>query len=260
MTESKKMSEFNALDIVLDSHTIPVLDDGPSNTIATADSIRRNRAAQCSYLNGAFPEFENVKDALDYLLYTPLSANLTITSPNPTTILLGTTVESVSLSWTIEGGYSLTSQILNQGIGSISTDLRSYTQSNANLTQDTTYTLSVQDELSSDSGSASILFRNLYYIGGLSQPSSNQADIRALPSSFASGRNRSFVSNPAGNFICFAYPLRFGLASINVNGLLNTAFSIQTLSITNSAGFSENYYVYTSNTIQFGTGINITVN
>lgn len=256
MAESQKMSDFDIITQVLDTQFIPLLD--PGNAIATADVIRTNRAQQCKYTTTSVPTLTNVKEALDYLLYKGPVVNLSISNPSGTQ-LLGTVINSVTLNWTITSGNSIQSQVLNNGIGTVTPSLRSYTQSSLNLSADTTYALTVNDGTSSVTASSSILFRNLYYIGTPNQTPTTSTAVRAIASSYTSSRSTSFTSNPSGNYICFAYPSRFGDAVVNVNGLLNTAFTKQTISVINAANYSENYNVYTSNTLQQGSGIILSI-
>lgn len=260
MASSKKTSEFDLVDLVTDEEIVPLLSEGPSNKIAYAGEVRKNRSTQCSYGNTQFPDFENVKDALDYLLYSAPPLSLSFSVPSSTTILLGTTITTITLNWTLPSNVTLVSQSFNQGIGSVSPSLRTLTRSSLSLTSDTTYTLTVNDGISSVSASAGLIFRNLYYVGTPSSPPTDSAEVRALSAgTYAGGRQTSFTSNPLGNHICFAYPARFGAAAINVNGLLNTAFTLQTIEVTNGADFTEDYYVHTSNTIQNGSGINLQI-
>ncbi len=260
MASSKKTSEFDLIDVVTDDEVVPLLSSGPSNKIAYAGEVRKNKSTQCSYTNTQFPPFANVKDALDYLLYTAPPLSLSFSVPSSTTILLGTTITTITLNWTLPSTTTLVSQSFNQSIGSISPSLRALTINGLSLTSDISYTLTVNDGTSSVSASAGLVFRNLYYIGTPSSPPTNSTQVRALSAgTYANGRQTSFISNPLGNYICFAYPSRFGEATINVNGLLNTAFTLQTIAVTNAAAFTENYYVYTSNTVQGGSNIQLTL-
>lgn len=260
MAISKKTSEFDLIDVVTDEEVVPLLSTGPLNKIAYAGEVRKNKSTQCSYTNTQFSNFANVKDALDYLLYAAPPLSLYFSVPSTTTLLLGTTVSTITLNWTLPSTTTLVSQSFNQSIGSVSPSLRTLTRNSLSLTSDISYTLTVNDGTSSVSASAGLAFRNLYYVGTPSSPPSNSTQVRAIDTgTYTNGRQRSFTSDPLGNYICFAYPSRFGQATINVNGLLNTAFTLQTISLTNAASFTENYYVYTSNTVQGGSGIQLTL-
>lgn len=54
------------------------------------------------------------------------------------------------------------------------------------------------------------------------------------------------VSPGAGQYIVYSYPNRLGTATFSVGGFAGGFNPPQTLSVTNSNGFSENYYMYRS--------------
>lgn len=260
MSESKKISEFSRLGDPIDTDTIPVVRSGVDNKISYVGDIRKNRSNQCSYVNPKFSSFENVQDVLDYLLYSASFLSLSITDPSSTTLLLGTTVTTLTFTWSLTPNVTLIGQAINQGVGDISPTLRAFTLNSLSLTSDIDYTLSADDGVSVVSSTAGLRFRNLYYVGTPSAVPTTSSAVRAISSGvFAEGRSRIFTSNPAGNYICFAYPSRFGESNISVNGLSSTAFGRATISVTNAAGYTEDYYVYTSFTLQQGTGIAVSI-
>lgn len=126
-----------------------------------------------------------------------------------------------------------------------------------------TYTVSgtrKDGEKESKSASCTILFQNKFYRGYAAQPSVvNSSFIRSLQhSGFASGRAFTFTQNAAsGTYIWYAYPKRFGEAtaymappgsSYNKGGFE----APEIVSVTNSSGYTEDYYVYRS----INTGLN----
>lgn len=188
-------------------------------------------------------------------LYTPISASL---SNNVGTVEKGVTVTSVGLSWSINK--TETSQSLNQGIGSLGIGSRSFVHTPVMLTSDTTYTLTCSDGTQTTNTSSTVAFRSRRWWGTDFNPTATSGLILALDNNeFSTTRAKSFTVNGEGEYIYYAYPASFGLATFTVNGLLNTAWTLTVVSHTNASGHTENYNVYRTNTVQNGTGINIVV-
>lgn len=79
-------------------------------------------------------------------------------------------------------------------------------------------------------------------------------DIATLQNSELSAtRLQTRTFNGGGKYMSFAYPASHGLATFNVNGLANTAFSYVIKPFTNTLGITEDYIVYRTNTVQNGT-------
>ena len=94
----------------------------------------------------------------------------------------------------------------------------------------------------------------------------NSSEIIALASSNTGGselsnsrlQTRTMDGNSQYIYICWLESLGDTNGFI-VNGLPNSAWTKQVVSFTNSYGHTENYITYRTNTVQFGTGINIEV-
>lgn len=167
---------------------------------------------------------------------------------------IGSTVNATVLTWTL-GGTTPTTQTLNQGLGLVpvgtltKTDLASYSVNR-------TYTLTVANANGSANASTSVLFENKRYWGPQAATSLNDAQVIALNSEFATtfiGFNHVIVC--ASQYIYFAFPQSFGVPNVNVNGLLNTAWTITARAFVNASGASVNYYIYRSNNLLTGTYI-----
>lgn len=188
-------------------------------------------------------------------LYTPISASI---SNNVGTVERGVTVTSVGLNWTINK--TEISQSLNQGIGSLGVGSRSFVHTPVLLTSDTTYTLTCNDGTQSANASTTVAFRQRRWWGTDFNATASSGLILSLANNeFSTSRAKSFTIDGDGEYIYYAYPSSFGLATFTVNGLLNTAWTLTVVSHTNASGFTENYNVYRTNTVQNGTGINIVV-
>jgi hypothetical protein len=63
----------------------------------------------------------------------------------------------------------------------------------------------------------------------------------------------------SSQYLCFAWPSTFGTPSFTVNGLPVTGWISVTVSYTNSQGYTSNYDIWTSEYLQSGTSIAVTV-
>lgn len=76
-------------------------------------------------------------------------------------------------------------------------------------------------------------------------------------------RKRLFQLNGDGEYIYYAYPQSLGQSNgtnypeFKTNGIINTAWELETINFTNSEGYTENYYVYRSTYKQNGYGIEV---
>jgi hypothetical protein len=169
---------------------------------------------------------------------------------------IGDTVASTTLNWTLSK--SETSQSINQGIGTILNGLRSYLYSTP-ITSNTTFTLSVSDGTTNPTASTTTSFLSRRYYGASSSSGVlSSSDILALSNSeLASDRSKNTTTNcTGGNRVVMAYPTSFGLATVkDGNGFVfqdwaNTSGGSSptpyVVSITNSFGYTQNYYVYQS--------------
>lgn len=171
---------------------------------------------------------------------------------------IGSTVTSTVLTWVLTGG-AITSQSLDNSIGSLSTSLRSYTNISS-YANNRTYTLSISDGTTSPTATSSVLFEHQRYWGVGASSGPSDANLIASSSEFATSRVKgAFSISPAAQYVWFAYPASFGAASFTVNGLLNTAWTLTTRNLVNASGNTTSYNVYVSNTVLTGT-YTLTVN
>jgi hypothetical protein len=93
-------------------------------------------------------------------------------------------------------------------------------------------------------------FYSTYYLGYVSSSSPTDANLYSAGYNFLNTANSRVTSgtlpNPSSSsYIVFAYPSRFGTASITVNGL-GITYNLTTRTVVNQSGYSETYYVYVS--------------
>lgn len=108
--------------------------------------------------------------------------------------------------------------------------------------------------LSTDSkyatATTSFNFYNTYYKGYVSSSSPSDADLYTAGYNIlntANSKNTSGTfSNPTvSSYIVFAYPSRFGTATITIGGLV-VSYNLTVRSFTNQSGYSELYNIYVS--------------
>lgn len=197
---------------------------------------------------------KSLKEILDELMY--IAPAITAFGANPSVVEKGTSVNSLVLNWTINK--AITEQSINQGIGTLDKALRTHTITSP-VTNNVTYTLTINDGKNSVNRNASISFRSKLYWGLSTLDTLTNAEVLTLNSELATSRVKTVSFNPTNQYIYIAMPTSFGTPSFKVNGLANDAWEVTPLSHTNSQNFSENYTIYRSQYVQNGSGINIEI-
>jgi hypothetical protein len=212
-------------------------------------------ASNVAYTNPAYPLLATVKDALDMLLYTSLTASM---SCAPTEAEIGSTVNSITLNWSYNK--AVTSQSIDQGIGALAIGLRTYNLTGQGLTISKTWTLTGSDGINTAHASASVMFKYPRYWGVDAQATPDQTLISNLSGELATSRAQSRTMDATGGrYLYFAWPSSFGEPSFIVNGFPNSAWIKTVVSFTNSSGYTSNYWVYRSQYLQNGSGITVVV-
>ena len=247
--------------------TWEALDAGTNDTVLTADDTDpkgvvwraptggggSTDADSVTYTTSADPSVVSVADALDKLLY--VAPNITSLSGGGS-YEIGSTVAGVHLAWSINK--AVTSQSLNNGIGALAVDARTYDYA-PDITSNITFTLTVSDGQTNDVASTSVQFLRKRYWGASASASLDNAGILALSSELTSSKNKSVTYDcTGGKYPYFCYPKSFGaLSAVTVGGLAFSDYTQTELSFTNASGHTELYYVTKFNGIQ--TGANIAV-
>lgn len=226
---------------------------GSYNDLTDIPEVLPSTAENVSYLNG---DITTVQEALDQLLYVaPRISSFT----GGNTYEIGSTVNTVTLNWTLNK--TVTSQSLNQGIGAIDATLRTYTISDAALTSNTTYTLTVSDGTNSATASTSLYFRYKRYWGTSANTELTNEEILALSQEYSTSRTQSRTFDcSGGQYFYLVIPTEFcsGI-SFKVNGLAFSAVVANTIEFTNASGYTASYNVYRPTNIQTGSAINVEV-
>lgn len=202
-------------------------------------------AADITYDNEDYP---TVESALNSLLYDAPTIITFINNQN--SVENGSTITSTQLDWTISG--TITSQSINQSVGSLATGLRTTTHSSSYSTN-RTYTLTISDGTTTTQKSTSITFLNSNYYGASANTSLNSSQVNALSHALASSRTQTRTITATAQYIYIAYPAAYGAATFTVNGLTNNDWTLSTQSHTNASGATVSYNVYRTNNLLTGT-------
>lgn len=202
------------------------------------------------------PTYDTVKKAIDFLLYTPPKINsFTI---DKTTAEKGSTVADVTLAWSVNK--TMTRLEIDNGVGDV-LGTATKTITGANLTSDTTYTLTAEDDKAATVTKAvSIKFLNSIYYGATTEEHTDDSTkILALEkSALATEKKLSYTFDcTGGKYITFAMPTTFGLSisDFKIGGLSNSAWDVETVNHTNASGHQEEYKVFRTHDKQNGSAI-----
>lgn len=173
--------------------------------------------------------------------------NITSFSHNAGTKEMGATVTSVNLTWAT----NKTPTTLTLDGETLDVALTSKALSGLSITKDNvkTWTLKATDERGAVSTkTTSISFQNGIYYGAAAVPDTiNSAFVMALANKLLHGtKNRTVpIAGGDGLYAWYAYPKRLGTSLFNIGGF-DYEYEVETVSFTNSFGYTENYYVYRS--------------
>lgn len=240
----------NAADIVTDTSEFQGKLSPADITVQRAldtldDLLGAGDAADITYDNATYP---TVESALNNILYN--APTITSFTNDQNSVENGSTITSTQLDWTISG--TITSQSINQGVGSIATGLRTKTHSSSYSTN-RTYTLTISDGTTTTTRNTTITFLNSNYYGVSANTSLTSGQVNALSNALASGRTQTRTITATSQYIYIAYPAAYGAATFTVNGLTNNDWTLSTQSHTNASGAMVSYNVYRTNNLLTGT-------
>jgi hypothetical protein len=119
-----------------------------------------------------------------------------------------------------------------------------------------TFTLNATDGATPVTNTITYYFYNYRFWGVSTVASSySEANVEGLANNeLSNSKAKSFTLAPgASEYIIYAYPSRLGTATFTVGGFEGGFQSPETVSITNAAGYTENYYVYRSTNANLGS-------
>ena len=193
--------------------------------------------------------------------YIDLIGSLTI---YPTTAEVGQVITNTTLNWSYNKG-TISSQSINNGIGALSVSLRTYIHSPIFISNTTTYTLTTSDGTNTITPSATLSYYHRRFWGVSINSFLTESEIESGSTELSNSKSKSITFNcTGGRRFWYAYPTYLGLASASVNGFPFSGWiggtTPQTISITNSYGYTENYYYYMVSNIQNGSAISTIFN
>lgn len=191
-------------------------------------------------------DYKNVKEVLDNLLYKDPVVTLT----GGGIYEKGTIVNSVELSWHINK--YVFSQILLPDIGEIDNTLRNYTIENANISEDTTYTLITNDGKTTVVNEAKILFKKHIYYGSSANLVLTNSEILNFSKNFETITKATTTFDCSGKkYIYFVIPVEYtDNISFKTNGFIFNDFSKSQIQLINESGYESEYTILRSNNIQ----------
>ena len=207
-----------------------------------------------TYTNDGYTGITNVKEALDYLLYTPLSIksfNISIDR----VLEKGRNVNGCVLNWS----YNKTIQEQTLTIGSsvipLSINNSTYSYSNV-ISNNISFTLKAKDERNKIVNSTiNIVYCNKIYWGASSSTTYNNSFLlnELNNSTISDNRNRTIRVNATSNqYIYYVIPSRLGTPIFKVGGFEGGFSKVSTISFTNIYNFTENYDIYRSDNVNLG--------
>ncbi len=101
---------------------------------------------------------------------------------------------------------------------------------------------------------ATLTWNNNRFYGVSSSGAATEVFIESLTSELSNSRAKTFaVTAGVSQKIYYSYPSRLGTATFTVGGFEGGFNLLGTVSVTNSSGFNENYYLYESTNANLGT-------
>ena len=186
------------------------------------------------------------QEALDELLYVPLTINLT--SNTQTALEIGTTINSVVFNWNYNK--DIVSQKFNNQ--ALEASLRSYTY-NLPFNSNQSFKLEANDGKGDFNKSISFNFLNGRYCGVSSSNIYDSDFIKTLSKELSSSKGKTFtVDCGEGQFIFYCVPTRFGNCSFKVGGFEGGFNKVNTIEFTNASGYVESYDIYKSTNSNLG--------
>lgn len=186
------------------------------------------------------------QEALDELLYVPLTINLT--SNIHTTLEIGTAINSVVFNW------SYNKDVISQKFNNqaLEASLRSYTY-NLPFNSNKSFKLEANDGKGDFNKSISFNFLNGRYCGVSSSNIYDSDFIKTLSKELSSSKGKTFtVDCGEGQFIFYCVPTRFGNCSFKVGGFEGGFNKVNTIEFTNASGYVESYDIYKSTNSNLG--------
>lgn len=190
------------------------------------------------------------KAKIEDLAYEPMA--ISAFSNNVNTVEMGSTVNAVTLNWTLNKNPK-SQKVDNTAVEAA---LRTLALNGQGIKADKTFTLSATDERDKTvTKTTSIRFYNGVYWGiGDAAQEIDSAFLLTLSKGLQATRAKSFtVVAGEGKHIFYAVPARYGACQFNVGGFDGGFNKVATIDFTNASGYTESYDVYKSTNVNLGS-------
>lgn len=235
-------------DVVIDVSGVKTVNgqapDGQGN-VQLEISSGASTAEEVSYGEGT------VKDALDQLLYVPITINSF--NNNVGSKEIGQTVTAVNLTWSTNK--TPTTLMLDNETLEVSAKSKSLTD--LSITSNKTWTLKATDEKGTTvSKSTGITFMHKRYWGKGTVDASgcDSAFVLTLSGELSTSKAKTFTVNASeGEYIYYAIPATFGTPTFYVGGFEGGFSLLTTFDFTNASGNTSSFVVYRSDNPSLGS-------
>lgn len=187
-------------------------------------------------------KYPTVFDALEEVLYKPLEIT-SLKSNILDTVLLGSTISSLLLSWTYNK--TVTKQFINNV--EISLNNNSYIWRNS-FNSNMVFQLRATDGKTNATKSIVINFANNIYYGLSKAGVYDNIFIQSLPNNVITNERSMTIEEyvDVDKFVFYACPTRLGQPEFSVNGFVGGFELLGEYDIKNARGYIEKYYLYKS--------------
>ena len=209
--------------------------------------------ADLAYVNEAYPDMANVKDALDELLYYKLEVKSFSASPAFGDYEIGSKVTNPKFTWSFNKDV-VSQSVTDCTVEGVVTRTAGYV---GEISTQKSFTVSAKDSKgTSCSRSGAYNFKHKRYFGVASAPEAyDSAFILALTGKeFCSGRNKSAFSLTAGEgqYFYYAFPASYGTPTFNVGGFDGGFELAATIDFTNASGNTTSFVIWKSENANLG--------
>lgn len=202
-------------------------------------------ASYIRYETSADENIQTIQDALDKLLYVPLSITLNC---NRNIIEKGEVLTSLIFNW------NYNKKIVEQKFENIilENDIRSYSYDKT-VNTNKTFTLSANDGRNTVNRNVSVSFLNGRYWGVSSSENYDSDFIKTLSKELNENRAKTFTVNCGeGQHIFYCIPSRLGTPTFTVGGFSGGFNKVNTIQFSNKFGFVESYDIWKSSNSNLG--------
>ena len=224
------------------------------NALDSLETSLDLQSQNVTYTNSAFVGITNVQEALDYLLYTPLSIK-SFTISIDKIIEKGRSINGCVLNWSYNK--VIQDQTLKIGDSIIPMSINTVTYSyNSMINNNISFVLTATDERNKIvTNTINIVYYNKIYWGTSNSTTYNNSFlINELKNTIISdNKNRTIKVNAINDeYIYYAFPSRLGTPIFKVGGFEGGFSKVSTISFTNIYNFTENYDIYRSDNVNLG--------